>query len=119
MNKPYSSILFARNLREFRTALGLTQHDVAQKLNVAITTVSGWELGRQPSFYQLDKLAELYKVPLSHFYRNSIDHCGIEAKIPLSGANAFIDAILSSTNTELHIVSKINDSIVFRIVQHS
>jgi transcriptional regulator with XRE-family HTH domain len=46
-----------RHLREWRTARGLTQGDVARRLRVARTTVRNWEEGRRPQPLQLAQLA--------------------------------------------------------------
>lgn len=53
------------NLRRFRRDIGMTQEQVAQKLNVTRQTVSGYESGRtQPDIDMLQKLADVYEVEL-------------------------------------------------------
>lgn len=50
-------------LKELRLAAGLQQADVAKKLNVTITAVSNWELGKNSILRKYHKkLAKLYGV---------------------------------------------------------
>jgi len=52
-------------LRRYRREVRLSLKDVACRLGVHFTTVSSWERGRsEPGFQVLQKLAELYGVPL-------------------------------------------------------
>ncbi len=51
-------------LKHFRIAAGLTQAALAQRLGVAPSAVSGWELGKySPPASLMAELAELYGVP--------------------------------------------------------
>ncbi|GEM_PF-806452 len=53
----------AKTLRQLREASGLTQFQVAQQLEVTITTVSSWEReASEPSGRHLQKLARLYGI---------------------------------------------------------
>ena len=55
-----------RTLKELREATGMTQHDVARKLDVTDVAVSRWECGRSnPLFKYRERLAALYGVPKS------------------------------------------------------
>lgn len=48
------------DIKEIRTKLGLTQEDLAHKLNVSFSTVNRWEQGHtKPSRLALDKINEL------------------------------------------------------------
>ena len=50
-------------LKELRLAAGLQQSDVAKKLNVTISAVSNWELGKNAILRKYHKkLAKLYGV---------------------------------------------------------
>jgi Zn-dependent peptidase ImmA (M78 family)/transcriptional regulator with XRE-family HTH domain len=53
-----------------RESIGLTQNDVAEKINKDIDTIKQWELGKAfPSLSQLEKLAySIYKRPLAVFF---------------------------------------------------
>lgn len=58
-----------RNLKELRESMGMSQHDVAVKLDVTDVAVSRWECGRSnPMSKNRDRLADLYGVS-----RKSID----------------------------------------------
>jgi transcriptional regulator with XRE-family HTH domain len=55
-----------RTLKELRESKGMTQHDVARKLDVTDVAVSRWECGRSnPLFKYRERLAALYGVPLN------------------------------------------------------
>lgn len=54
-----------RTIRELREATGLTQRELAAKLDVTVTTVSGWERrAHGPTALQLRKLALLLGVSM-------------------------------------------------------
>ena len=54
-------IRFAENLRELRLNKGLTQKELAKKLEVDQRTVSAWEKKIcEPSYEMLAKLCELF-----------------------------------------------------------
>lgn len=54
-------------LKELRKQKNLTQAEVAKKLNVAISTYSGYELETsEPSIIMLKKLSKLYNVPVDY-----------------------------------------------------
>ena len=53
---------FKENLRFLRLNSGLTQKQLAEKLNVDQRNVSAWEKGvSEPEFETLDKLCEIFK----------------------------------------------------------
>ena len=52
--------MFKDNLRNLRKVKGLSQQQLADKLNVSFKTISHWELGySEPSLYLLSKLKEI------------------------------------------------------------
>ena len=64
--------IFCENLKKFRLAKGLTQEQVADKLNVNSQTVSRWECGTTlPDVLTLPELAKLYEVTIDDFYKKS------------------------------------------------
>ena len=64
--------IFIENLKKFRLAKGLTQEQVADKLNVNSQTVSRWECGTTlPDVLTLPELALLYEVTVDDFYKKS------------------------------------------------
>lgn len=57
------------NLRAYRVKNGFTQEDVAEKLEVCVSTVKYWE--RNPNkltFEKLVKLAQLYNCSVKDFF---------------------------------------------------
>ncbi len=54
---------FSNRLRELRKKKRMTQEMLATQINVAVSSVTMWELGeRMPSIEKLQKLAELFQV---------------------------------------------------------
>lgn len=63
-----SDDMLGRRLQQARRALGLTQTDVGQKMNMATSTVSELEAGkRRVSGTELYKFARIYRRPLAFF----------------------------------------------------
>ena len=64
--------IFSDKLKKFRLAKGLTQEQVAEKLNVNAQTVSRWECGTTlPDVLTLPELARLYEVTVDDFYKKN------------------------------------------------
>ncbi len=60
--------IIAKNLTYYRKAAGLTQAELAEKINYSDKSVSKWESGNGiPDVYTLMQLAELYGVTLNAF----------------------------------------------------
>ena len=54
---------FSKNLRQFRNAAGMTQDDLAQKLNISRQAISAWERGcTEPDIQTLMMLAQILNV---------------------------------------------------------
>ena len=54
---------FSNRLKELRLGNGLTQKQLADKLNVSQNAIYNWENGkRQPDFQTLEKLAKIFDV---------------------------------------------------------
>ncbi|MCQ9210269.1 helix-turn-helix transcriptional regulator [Granulicatella seriolae] len=57
-------------LREKRNELGLTQQEIADRLNVTRQTVSSWEVGKSiPDISSLIDLSELYDISLDYMLK--------------------------------------------------
>lgn len=87
---PVSTAILAARLREARTTLGLTQHDVSQALGIGRTSVTDIEGGRRAvSGLELRRLARLYRRPAGWLLGDEpdppIDPGIIEATASLSG----------------------------------
>ncbi len=56
---------FCKNLKESRKSCGLTQKQVAEKLNVVESCFANWEQGRtEPNIEMLRKLSEILNASL-------------------------------------------------------
>lgn len=56
----------AKNIRKIRSASGMTQEELAEKMYVTRQTISNWENGKsQPDVETLTKLAELFHVEVT------------------------------------------------------
>jgi len=66
--------MFSENLKKLRKANNLTQREFAKKINVAVSTVSMWELGqREPGYDMLIKLSDFFDVEVSYLIGLSDD----------------------------------------------
>ena len=62
------------NIRKRRVALGLSQQELADKLQVTRQTISNWELGQgAPSLDKAMELAKLYRVSLDDLVENQVE----------------------------------------------
>ena len=62
------------NLKNLRKAKGLSQEELAVKLNVVRQTISKWEKGQSvPDAEMLVKLAEFFEVPVSQLLGSRIE----------------------------------------------
>ncbi len=56
----------AKNIRKIRSAAGMTQEELAEKMFVTRQTISNWENGKsQPDVETLTKLAELFRIEVT------------------------------------------------------
>ena len=63
-----------RKLREARTASGLSQEIVAEKINVSRQTISNWENGKSyPDIHSLLLLSSLFNVSLDQLIKGDIE----------------------------------------------
>jgi len=57
-------------LKSLRESRGMTQHDVARKLDVTDVAVSRWECGRSNALFKYrERLAALFDVPIDVIHR--------------------------------------------------
>lgn len=63
-----------------RKALGLTHREVAERLGVSRTSVSGWEAGELPAIARIPKIAAVLNIP--------------EADLAIARAEAIVDRAL-------------------------
>ena len=66
--------MFNENLKTLRKNKGITQEELAVRLNVVRQTVSKWEKGQSvPDAEMLVKLAEIFEVPVSQLLGTRIE----------------------------------------------
>lgn len=102
----YKKIL-SQNIKEKRKALGITQYQLAEMLNVEDKYISRLETGTStPSFALLEKLSNIFNIGLSELFLNE-DYTSKEELIET------INSKLKLTNiNNLTLISKIIDSII-------
>ena len=53
------------NIKQLREAAGMTQAELAAKMNLTTPSITKWELGRaNPTLPNLIQLADIFRVPL-------------------------------------------------------
>ena len=66
--------MFQDNLKTLRKNIGITQEELAARLNVVRQTISKWEKGQSvPDAEMLVKLAEIFEVPVSQLLGSRIE----------------------------------------------
>lgn len=66
--------MFHENLKTLRKNKGITQEELAARLNVVRQTISKWEKGQSvPDAQMLVKLAEIFDVPVSQLLGSRIE----------------------------------------------
>ena len=79
---------FAQKLRKLREAAGLSQGDVAEKLDVSRPAVSSWESGKiRPRLNKLNQLADLFGTTVADLMGESGEQAlvGSSRTVPLLG----------------------------------
>ncbi len=65
--------VFGSNCRQFRKAVGLTQSELAEKVDLSLDMVGRMERGAvAPSFDNIEKLAEALNIPVMAFFGQGI-----------------------------------------------
>ncbi len=87
----------AKNLLQLRQASGMTQFDLAEKLNYTDKAVSKWERGESlPDVSVLLKIADLFGVSLDFLVRE--EHTKNEAKKEMDGAPEYNRGIITGVS---------------------
>ena len=69
MNEEQEKKIVAENLTKFRKAKGLTQVELAERLNYSDKSISKWERGEGfPDIFILKEMAEFYGIKLDDFF---------------------------------------------------
>lgn len=95
-------------IKRLRVSHGLTQKELAKRLNLAPTAISAWERdANKPMMDKLSIMSKMFNVPISDFYidtvkepSNLIKISQRTVKIPILGKIACGDPILAEQNYE-------------------
>lgn len=79
------NINMGKRLKDLRNSKNLTQKQVSERLGIAVSTLSGYELEeKHPSYFVLMKLARLYDVTTDYLIgmaeKRSIDVTGLSER---------------------------------------
>ena len=73
--------IIAENIAYYRKANGITQLDLAEKLNYSDKLISKWERGEGlPDVIALKALADLFKISVNDFYKESKNKTPLDKK---------------------------------------
>lgn len=77
----------ADKIKHLRKQFNLTQKELAVRLKVAPTAVSGWERGaNNPMMDKLEIMAEMFNVPVTYFFEESeVGDYGSKTLLPVYG----------------------------------
>ena len=68
------SEIIGKKLKQLRKQRGMTQEDVAERVNITRSTISNYEIGRRtPNLKDLSELAAVFGVGLDYFGISPID----------------------------------------------
>lgn len=86
-------------IKLLRKENGLTQLELAKRLDVAPTSVSSWERGaNKPLMDKIEVMAQMFDVPLSYFFKDIELFKGDIISIPIIGEIACGDPITANEN---------------------
>ena len=96
------SILFAENLKRFRTAKGLSQRELAEQIYVARSTIARWESGsRLPDAVIISRLAQCLDTDVNTLISSALESDDApkvimvdDRKIFLSGALPILEEVM-------------------------
>lgn len=107
--------MFSENLKSIRKAKGMTQNELANRLNVVRQTISKWEKGLSvPDTEMLIKIAEIFEVSVSELLGTKIEQEDNDNKIAEQLSR--INEQLSVRNRRNKIIMKIIFGIVIGII---
>lgn len=88
--------IVSNNISSLRKSMGVTQLDLAKKINYSDKAVSRWEKGEvMPDIETLDKLAHIFGVPIGYMFEVH-DKAEIKRKTKLSGAEIAVQLLFVS-----------------------
>ena len=88
---------FGQRVKKLRIEAGLTQQDIAKKLDLSKTAVGAWENGRaKPRLDKMNQLADLFGVPVSELLGER-QVVGASKLVPLMGYTHMGEAVDEDT----------------------
>jgi len=70
--RDYADMDFTANMKRYREGCGLTQAELAERIDVAQATVQRWEAGkREPSHDDLVKIAKVLEIAVADLFRDA------------------------------------------------
>lgn len=78
----------AKKIKHIRKQFKLTQKELADRLDVAPSAVSGWERGaNNPLMDKIEMMSEMFNVPISYFFEESeVGDYGNKTILPVYGS---------------------------------
>lgn len=97
----------ARKLKQLRIERGLTQYELAKKLNVTQNAIHNWETGkREINISMLEKISIILNVPLKTFFEIEDEDFGTVYQLPFSSEEDFSEEALIKIFPHLAIDKK-------------
>ncbi len=91
----------AKNLIFYRKRAGLTQSELAEKLNYSDKSISKWERGEGvPDIFVMNEISQLYQVSIDLLVNEECDET-----LPLKGNDYFIKKLLAHKNVMICLLS--------------
>lgn len=92
-------MLFKDKIRYLRTENKMVQGDLAKKLGVSISAVSGWERGaNRPQIDKISAISVIFDVPLGYFFADEEFSRGATVAISILGEIACGEPITAEEN---------------------
>lgn len=103
---------FANKLIQLRKNAGLTQDQVAQRLEISRSSVAMYEAGsREPDFEMLESIADLFNIDMRDLVGSSSENN--DDANPLSGASVikkqFVDSVLKLSDQDVVYLQQMLD----------
>lgn len=101
LRKMVKELSVGLKIKQLRKQHGMTQEDLAKKLNVAPTAVSAWERNaNKPLMDKITYMAEIFNVPFTHFF-DVEEYNENETALPLYGkVSCGLGRVVFETATE-------------------
>ena len=73
------NLIIGNNIKDLRKANGLTQEELAKKLNYSNKAISRWESGEVvPDVETLNRLCEIFNIPIANIFEEKVTQTKVE-----------------------------------------